>query len=83
MHYYMDDGSGGAWWWMLPAMLVFLVAVGAVVWAVLATARPHTSGSAVPPPMTPEEVLAHRLARGEIDPAEYSQRLDALRQHQS
>jgi len=33
--------------------------------------------------MTPEEVLAHRLARGEIDRAEYGQRLDALRQRQS
>ena len=81
MHYYMDDGSGWAWWWMFPAMLLFLVAVGAVVWAILAATRPH--GPAAPQQMTPEEVLAHRLARGEIDPAEYGQRLDALRQHQS
>ena len=82
MHYYMDDGSGGAWWWMLPAMLIFLLAVGAVAWAVLAATRPHTGGPAAPLQMTPEEVLAHRLARGEIDPAEYAQRLDALRHRQ-
>jgi len=76
VHYYMDDGSGGAWWWMLSAMLVFLIAVGAVVWALLAATRAH--GPAAPQQLTPEEVLAHRLARGEIDPAEYSQRLDVL-----
>ena len=62
MHYYMDDGSGSSWWWMLPAMLVFLVAVGAVVWAVLAATRPH--GSAAPQQIAPEEVLAHRLQAG-------------------
>ena len=81
MHYYMDDDSGGSWWWMLPAMLVFVVALGAVVWAVLAATRPQAGAGTGPLPMTPGDVLAHRLARGEIDPAEYSQRLDALRHH--
>ena len=60
MYHDMDDGSGAAWWWMLPAMFVFLAAVVAVVWAVVVVSRPH--GDAAPKPLTPEEVLAHRLA---------------------
>ncbi|MFD3415500.1 SHOCT domain-containing protein [Streptomyces cyaneofuscatus] len=45
----------------------------------LALARPpeHTH---VPSAPTAEQVLAHRLARGEIDEDEYRRRLGALRQ---
>lgn len=73
--YYGHDGSGGAWWWMFPMMFVFLIAAAGVVWAL------YASRSQIPPgpqTMSPEEVLAHRLARGEIDTAEYRERLAAL-----
>jgi uncharacterized membrane protein len=40
----------------------------------------RSHGPSVPQPLSPEDVLAHRLARGEIDPAEYRERLEALRQ---
>jgi putative membrane protein len=76
--YYGHDGGAGAWWWMIPMMFLFLIAAVAVVWAVLNTGRPHLPPS--PHSLSPEEVLAHRLARGEIDTAEYHQRLEALRQ---
>ena len=75
--YYRHDGSGAAWWWMLPVMFVFVVAVVAVVWALVNANRapvPHGPAS-----LPPEEVLAHRFARGEIDTAEYHERLEALR----
>jgi putative membrane protein len=36
-----------------------------------------------PPTQTPQEVLADRLARGEIEPDEYRQRLDALQHRQT
>lgn len=75
--YYGHDGGAGAWWWMLPMMFVFLIAVGAVVWAVLNAGRSHIPQG--PASVGPEEVLAHRLARGEIDAAEYHERLEALR----
>jgi putative membrane protein len=75
--YYGHDGSGTAWWWMLPMMFVFLVTVVAVVWALFNTNRAHASQG--PASLAPEEVLAHRLARGEIDTAEYHERLEALR----
>ncbi|HEY5170847.1 MAG TPA: hypothetical protein VIK54_03875 [Acidimicrobiia bacterium] len=77
-----NDGSGTAWWWMLPMMFVFLVAVIAVVWALVNGNRSRsTQGPQSPQAMTAEDVLAHRLARGEIDAAEYGERLNALRQH--
>ena len=63
MRYYDHDGAA-VWWWMLPMMFVFLAAVVAVIWAVL-----HASRSQSPQFVGPEEVLAHRLARGEIDTA--------------
>ncbi len=77
MHYYGNDG-GGWWWMMIPMMVVMLVVVSVIVWAVLNAYRSHLQG--IPRPPTPEEVLAHRFARGEIDTAEYDERLDALRQ---
>lgn len=75
MRNYDHDGSGAAMWWMLPMMFVFLVAVVAVAWALLRANRSQS-----PQSVGPEEVLAHRLARGEIDTAEYHERLAALRQ---
>lgn len=44
------------------------------------TPHPHAPDASVAPPprQTPQELLAERLARGEIDPDDYRQRLDAL-----
>jgi uncharacterized membrane protein len=73
-YYGHDNGGTAAWWWMLPMMLVFVIAVAAVLWAVLRQNHaPHVGQ------IGPEEVLVHRLARGEIDASEYHERLDALR----
>jgi putative membrane protein len=66
-----------AWWWMVAMMVVMLVVVGAVVWALMNAARPDQPASPTPP--NAEEVLAQRLAAGEIDTAEYNERRDALR----
>ncbi|HTL87652.1 MAG TPA: SHOCT domain-containing protein [Acidimicrobiia bacterium] len=76
---YYDMHDGSAWWWMLPMMLVFLVVVGVVVWALLNATRSQTP--LAPRDPSAEDVLAHRLARGEIDTAEYHERLEALRGH--
>jgi putative membrane protein len=78
VYHYGSDGSN-AWWWMVPMMLVFLVAVGVVVWALLNTNRSQRPPGPQAP--SPEDVLAHRFARGEIDTAEYHERLEALRKH--
>jgi putative membrane protein len=76
----MDWADSGRWmWWgMLPMMIFMVAAVVAVVWAIVAVTRvnpPTDHGSR----RTPEDILAERFARGEIDAAEYRQRLGALR----
>ena len=75
----MHDWNDGyaAWWWMIPMMVVMLAVVGAVVYTLVHTTR--TGEPASPKEPSPEEVLARRLAVGEIDAAEYKERLDALR----
>ncbi|MEU8514676.1 SHOCT domain-containing protein [Kitasatospora sp. NPDC048722] len=81
------NGMGG--WgigFMTVSMLIFwtLVALG-VVAVLRRTSRPGRHGPAAPPSpappqrSTPEQLLAERLARGEIDPDEYRARLDTLR----
>ena len=80
-HYGM---GGGNWWWM-PIMMFAIL--GGLIWIGITLARygvhaPHPQiPGGVPTPSaraTPQEVLAERLARGEIEPDDYRQRLDAL-----
>ncbi len=62
--------GGFMWiWWLIPIVLIVLVAV-------LATGGGGRSGSEAPPERRPDgdkalEILRQRLARGEIDEAEY------------
>ena len=66
------------------------------IWALVAVAiaalirRPHSPGAppAVPPAASrpsssAEQILAERLARGDIDPEEYRTRMDALGAHRA
>jgi putative membrane protein len=75
------DGMGG-WGFALMAVstVVFwgaLIAGGVALFRYLnrTTAKPGTSETRP----TPEQLLAERFARGEIDDEEYRQRLDTLR----
>ena len=86
---HMDDGWGVAMMLGMVGVWVTLVAVivFAVVWSVRSTRTPQGT-SPVPPTASPagpgsvtgtaEQILAERLARGEIDSAEYRERLSAL-----
>ncbi len=74
-------GTGTHWWWLVGILLLFaLVALAVVLIVRLGT---HRGGTTATPPAPPrsaaEDLLAERLARGEIDPAEYRERLTALR----
>ena len=73
---YGNDGWGwGAWLGMGLGMLAF---TALVVWAVVMLMRGRTSADEIAPPPSAEDVLARRLAEGQIDPAEYQERLAAL-----
>jgi len=78
MYYGNGMGAGG---WVLVILAVALV----TLLVVMVVGRPLDShGSAFrraagPTPTGPEEALADRFARGEIDTEEYEQRLRTLR----
>ena len=87
MHTYGDHVSGWGYALGITGMILFwgLLAV-AIAAAARYLGRNHRGGGAAAPPMsppappTPEQALADRFARGEIDADEYHQRLDTLRQ---
>jgi putative membrane protein len=81
MHYGgWNDGNG--WWMGLMMIAVFAVAI----WLIMLALQRRTSSEPSGPVAnstagrpTPQEILAERLARGEIEPEQYSESLAALR----
>lgn len=76
-------GTGGWGWgsWLLMS-LTMLVILALIAWGLFLLWRASVGGEeagSAPRPPTPEAILRERLARGEIDPDEYRQRLEALR----
>ena len=69
-----DDGVPPAMWVMMLGVLLIGGVIALVVW--LRGAR--SSAASGPPQFDPREVLARRLASGEIDDGEYRRRLTAL-----
>jgi putative membrane protein len=72
---YWHDVSWWAWMTMSVGMLVFW---GLIAWGVALLLRAR-GGAAGGGPPSPQELLGERLARGEIDPREYRERMEALR----
>lgn len=76
---HMDSGWGAVI--MISMLLFWVLAAFAVVWFARAGA-PHPSATPQPKigPVTgdAEQILAERLARGEIEPDDYQARLTAL-----
>lgn len=74
MWWYHGWGWGG-WLAMSLMMLAFWGAVvGLIVWLI----RTNSRQDKAPPPQRAEDMLAERFARGEIDAAEYQERLRVL-----
>ena len=80
------------WWWhdsgwawasmtvMMVAFWAFVVVV--IVWVARSLKDPQGgSGSVGPPTRSPQDILAERYARGEIDSDEYRRRLDDIEAH--
>ena len=78
--------GGGSWVWMTIMMVVFW---GGMTWLAISLIRrgnhgpQHSTIGPPPPPMAPHEILAERLARGEIEPDDYHRRLDSLNRGQT
>jgi putative membrane protein len=62
---------------MVPMMFFMVVIVGAVVWGAVAIARSISAPEHGR--TTAEDILNERFARGELDAAEYRDRIDVLR----
>lgn len=80
----MWSSGGWHWWAWVPMMLIMLGFWGVVVWVIVSLVRGTRSPNAVAggnrsPTESAERILAERYARGDIDAAEYRQRLDELR----
>lgn len=73
-----NDGWG--WWWLVMP-LVAIAFWASVIWllASLFRTRPGPDATEVQSSEAPEEILARRFARGEIDDDEYRRRLATLR----
>jgi len=80
MYDYGDHMGGWGYGLMTASMLLFwallIIGIVALVRYVGHTGRQN---AALPSRLTPEQVLAERLARGEIDTDEYRERLETLR----
>ncbi|MFF7643956.1 SHOCT domain-containing protein [Streptomyces canus] len=88
MFWYDHNVSGWGWFGMSLGMLVFW---GLIITAFILLFRSlgrgqDSTGPAAPPPgpppatASPEQLLADRFARGEIDEDEYRRRLQVLRE---
>ncbi|MFI9048464.1 SHOCT domain-containing protein [Streptomyces sp. NPDC053427] len=89
MMFWYDHGAGGwGWFAMTVGMVLFwalVVTAGVLLFRALARTAPpggeHTGRRGDRPPggPTPEQILAERYARGEIEDEEYRRRLATLR----
>ena len=68
---YHHDMSAWAWWLMSAGMVVFWAAVAWVIITLVREPRPRTR---------PDEILAERFARGEIDEETYRRQRELVRQ---
>lgn len=74
MWWYHGGWGWGAWLVMTLGMVAFWALVVLAILTIVRSGAPAAS----PGERTPEQILAERLARGEIDVDEYLRRLDTL-----
>lgn len=79
----MHDGFGWGW---IPMTIMMLLVFASVIWLGVALLRrtgtlEHAAVTGPPAPQAPsaQQILAERLARGEIEPDDYRLRVEALR----
>lgn len=77
---YVHTDSGWGVVMVLGMLALWLLVALAVVWLIRTTARPQPPNDQRPGSMSAgaEQILAERLARGEIEPEDYRARLAAI-----
>ena len=70
-----DHMDGWGWGWGVLMMVVIVALVGLVVWAIVRSSQ-HTGSH---PHDRARQILAERLASGEITPEEYRERAEHLK----
>ncbi|GHH85526.1 SHOCT domain-containing protein [Streptomyces capitiformicae] len=79
MFWHAHDMSGWGWFGMSIGMVAFwALIITALVLVFRAANRPHEHTHTPTAAPTPQQILAERFARGEIDEEEYRRRLSAL-----
>lgn len=83
MNWYGNGMNGWGYGLMTISMLLFwaLVITGIVVVVRYLSSHGRLTSTAQPGHHTPEQILAERFARGDIDVEEYRQRTEVLRSH--
>jgi putative membrane protein len=79
MYWWGSYMTGWAWLAMTITVILFWALVIAGVAALIRYVRGSDGATSVPSRPTPEQLLAERYARGEIDETEYRRGLDNLR----
>nr|WP_112469005.1 SHOCT domain-containing protein [Streptomyces triticisoli] len=82
MFWFPHGGPGWGWFAMSLGTLLFwalLIAVGVLLFRALNRGSGQPPAHGGPGRPTPEQLLAERFARGEIEEDEYRRRLDILR----
>lgn len=76
-------GMMGGWGGMLGMGLLWIILLAVIIWAVVRLLPDRRAGTGAPditPQETPEQILARRFARGEIDLETYQAQRDVLTQ---
>lgn len=73
-----NDAGWGLWQWiaMTAEMVVFWALIALALYLLIRTAREDKRPT--PPPTPPDQILAERFAKGEIDREEYEARRAVL-----
>ncbi|MGW4163264.1 SHOCT domain-containing protein [Streptomyces sp. NPDC004788] len=83
MFWYGNGMNGWGWFAMAAGMVLFWGLLITVVVMIFRSLDRAADRPARRVPAVPEQILAERLARGEIDEEEYRRRLSALRSGES
>jgi putative membrane protein len=79
MRWWDGHMTGWGWFWMTIVMVAFWALVAWAVVAGIGGTRGADRETRATPPRPPEDILAERFARGEIDEETYRRSLKALR----